>query len=445
MSGTTRELARFLVATSYGDLPEAVQREGTRAFLNWLGCVFGGLGEPAGATGYHALGNHVGPGEATVIGRKRTADPVSATFFNVLGSSSHGYDDAHLATVTHPSGPAAGAALAAAEITDAAGSAIVNAVLLGIEVQCRVATALVSEPGISVGFYMTGLTGALGAAAAAGKLFDLDEQRMNWALGIAAAQGGGFRETHGSMANALIRAQAARNGMMAALLARDGFTCTETALEGKKGFMAVLGSLANTNIVTDGLGRHFELVNNTYKAYPCAMPVNPIIDACLDILERAGGAEIEAVALTVSPLAMELAGRESPKDVEEARVSLFHWAAASLARGRAGLDEIQAGCVVAPDVLRMRSRIGAKVDRTLSRESASAVARLKDGRELVSHVADARGSIRRPMSNAELEQKFGGQASRHIDKPTADKILSECWALPTGTVLSQRLLTRLIH
>jgi 2-methylcitrate dehydratase PrpD len=445
MPGTTRELAKFLVATSYEDLPETVQREGSRAFLNWLGCVFGGLREPAGATGYHALGKYVGPGEATIIGRDRTADPVSATFFNVLGSSSHGYDDAHLATVTHPSGPAAGAALAAAEIADASGTAILNALLLGIEIQCRVATALTSEPSISVGFYMTGLTGALGAAAAAGKLLGLDEQRMSWALGIAAAQGAGFRETHGSMANALVRAQAARNGMMAALLARDGFTCTEAALEGKKGFMAVFGSLANTSLITDGLGRHFELVNNTYKAYPCAMPVNPIIDACLDIAERAGGAEIESVELTVSPLAMELAGRESPKDVEEARVSLFHWAAVSLAKNRAGLGEIQTECVVAPDVLQIRSRIRTKVDRSLARESASAVARLKDGRELVSHVAHSRGSIRRPLSNEELEQKFRGQAARRIDEPTADKIISQCWALPAETLLSQRSLIRLLH
>src|SRR5690606_23444179 len=124
----------------------------------------------------------------------------------------------------HPSGPAAAAALTAGQLSDSTGQDLLNALLPGIEVQLRVAHALTKAPDrVSIGFNMTGLTGAIGAAAAAGKLFGLDEQRMCWALGIAAAQGAGFRETHATMSNGLMRAQAARNGMTAALLAQGGF------------------------------------------------------------------------------------------------------------------------------------------------------------------------------------------------------------------------------
>jgi 2-methylcitrate dehydratase PrpD len=423
-----------------------VRNEGPRTFLNWLGCVYGGLHDPTSDIAYDALGGSAGPGDVTIIGRKRKADPVSATFFNTLSSCTHGYDDAHLATVAHPGGPAAAAALAAAERTDATGHELLNAILLGIEVQCRVSLALAAEPGrASLGFTMTGLTGALGAAAAAGKLLGLDEQRMGWALGIAAAQGAGFRETHASMANGLIRAQAARNGMTAALLARGGFTCTETALEGAKGFVAVFASRANAGVATDGLGTAYELLNNTYKPYPCGIPINPIVDACLEIAGQVGHEQIERVDLSVNPLAIELTGRKSPADVEEARTSLYHWAAAALARGKAGLAEIEDDCVKDATVVKLRGRISATIDNARARDGARAAALLKDGRVIVADVPHSRGSVQRQLTNEELEAKFAGQAHGVVEETAVRPLIDACWALASDTRLSSQRLLNLVR
>jgi 2-methylcitrate dehydratase PrpD len=439
-------MARFLVETSYNDPPGAVRDEGPRTFLNWLGCVYGGLHDPASDTAYTALGECAGSGDATIIGRKRRADPVSATFFNTLSSCTHGYDDAHLATVAHPGGPAAAAALAAAEMVDATGHDLLNAILLGVELQCRISLALAAEPGrASLGFTMTGLTGALGAAAAAGKLLGLDEQRTCWALGIAAAQGAGFRETHASMSNGLIRAQAARNGITAALLARSGFTCTETALEGAKGFVAVFASRANVDVATSGLGEHYELLNNTYKPYPCGIPINPIIDACLEIAKQVEQDQIETVDLFVNPLALELTGRRNPSDVEEARVSLFHWAAAALVRGHAGLAEIEEECVKDPIVVDLRGRISAQIDDAQPRDGARARVLLKDRRILSADIAHSRGSVLRPLTNEELEVKFVGQARGVVNEGAIQPLIDACWALASSARLSTRQLLHLLR
>jgi 2-methylcitrate dehydratase PrpD len=445
VTGLTRRLARFIVETGYGDLPPDVRREGPRTVLNWLGCVYGGLRDPTSETGFRAMIGHAGQGGAMVIGRGRAADPVAATFFNTLASSAHGYDDAHLATVAHPGGPAAAAGLAAGQTTNATGFAMLGAILLGVEIQCRMSRALVAGPDrVKLGFYMTGLTGALGAAATAGKLLGLDERRMCWALGIAAANAAGFRETHASMANALVRAQAARNGVMAALLAQGGFTCSENALEGGKGFMAVFGSTSQCEIAAEGLGAVYELLQNTYKPYPCGMPINPTVDCCLEIAAQVAYDEVESVALAVHPLALQLTGRRDPADVEEARYSLYHWAAAAFVRRRAGLAEIELDCVTDPVVMEFSRRISAAADPARRPEGAGAVARLKDGRDIAADVDYARGSIGRPMSDAELEQKFADQAARVLPYSAIGDMIAECRTLASDARFNERRLFALL-
>lgn len=435
MTALARHLARYTVETRFGDLPEPVRREGPRALLNWIGCVYGGLGEPAVDAAMTALGPSAGPGAAVLIGRARHVDPASAAFFNVLASSVHGFDDAHLPTIAHPSPPAAAAALAVAQMVDAPGAEILAATLLGIELQCRIATALVAG-GVRLGFHMTGLTGAMGATAAAGRILGLDTAAMTHAIGIAAAAGAGFRETHASMANFLIKAQATRAGVTAALLARAGFTCAETALEGDKGFFAVFGDRARAAVAIEGLGTRFELLRNAYKPYPAAIPVNPVIDACLDIAAQLDGAKVDALELTVNPLALQLAGRRAPETPEAALNSLYHWAAVALLRNRATPDDCQSDSLADAAVLDLSRHISATGDETVARESARAIAHLSDGRTLSTEVRHARGSAERHLADDELHAKYAAQAARHLDPAAVNRLADACRDLGCASALS---------
>ena len=126
------------------------------------------------------------------------SDILHAAFLNALSSHTFDFDDTHLRTIIHPAGPVAPAILALAETRKVSGAEFLNALVLGIEVECRIGNAVYPEH-YDVGWHITGTAGVFGAAAAAGKLLGLDRRQMVWALGIAATQSSGLREMFGSM------------------------------------------------------------------------------------------------------------------------------------------------------------------------------------------------------------------------------------------------------
>jgi 2-methylcitrate dehydratase PrpD len=424
----TRKLAAYAVHSSFAALPGRVFAEAQRAFLNWMGCVFGGCGEPAVGIAVAAVGETGGRPEASIIGYKERTDLASAAFVNCVSSSALAFDDTHPATVTHPTGPVAAALFALSEKVAVPGEEFVNALALGIEIECRIGNVLLLPPArANLGLYVTGLTGPIGAAAALGRLLNFDDRQMNWAIGLAATQASGFRATHGSMAGLAVPGLGARNGVAAALLAAKGFTCSEHALEAGNGFIEIFASGGNLDRAVDGLGRHFELLANAYKPYPCGIVIHPTIDACLEISERLEpNAAIADVAAKVHPLALTLTGRRAPTTPLEAQVSLFHWMAAALLRGRAGLAEMRQDCIDDPAVAALRERITAVPDPHIGRDEAVVGVTLCNDAVLRSHIANARGSIARPMTDDELSAKFQAQVSTLLPSHATDALLRLC-------------------
>jgi 2-methylcitrate dehydratase PrpD len=431
MPATTRELADFIVRTRHADLPERVRREGTCAFLNWVGCVLGGCRHDAVAIAVAAAEEFSGEKRASALGRGRILDGMNAAFVNCLASSAHAYDDTHLATVTHPTGPVAAVLLALAERARLTGEAFLTALVLGIEITCRLSTALLVPPARGqVGWYITGVTGGIGAALAAAKALGLDRRQTIWALGLAAAQASGFRQTHATMATAFVPAHAARCGLQAAVLAAHGFTCSDRILEGPHGFAAVFAPEAHLAAATDGLGTQWEMLANTYKPYPCGIVIHPVIDACLQMVQETAPAPdaITRVRLGVHPLCLTLCDRPAPADAHEAKVSLQHWTAAALVRRAAGLAEGADDCVCDPAVRALRARIEAVPDPSVGRDGAVVQLELANGRALEKRVEHCVGSLARPMTDAELEAKFMGQALPVLSE-AARAPMHLCWRL----------------
>jgi 2-methylcitrate dehydratase PrpD len=424
----TREIAAYAVHSRFDALPGHVQLEAARAFLNWIGCVFGGCHEPAVEIAAAAVADAGSHPQASLIGRTQRADVASAAFVNCMASSILAFDDTHLATVTHPSGPVAAGLFALCERQSFPGEELLNALALGIEIQCRLSNVLLMPPAKSnLGFFITGLTGPIGTAAALGRLLRFDEEKMRWAIGLAAAQASGFRSTHGAMAGAFVPAHAARTGVCAALLAAQGFTCTDHVLEGEKGFVDVFSVGADLDNAVGRLGTHFEMLANTYKPYPSGIVVHPIIDACLDIAAQLPpAARLGRVALEVNPLALSLTNRPKPRDPLEAQISLQHWAVVALLRRAAGLDEVRQACIDDPVVAELRTRIEVSTDPAIARDAAIATVTLSDGTSYRSHVANARGSLARPMTDAELDTKFRAQVTTCLTGQQADMLLRQC-------------------
>ena len=146
MVGVTRELARYAVGSRFEDLPEAVRHEGERAFVNILGCMLGGAKADGIDRLLAALQEFSGPPEATLIGRGQRADILLATLVNAHSQGVNAYNDRHLATVAHPTGPVAAPILALAERQPMTGAEFLHALILGIEIQLRVGNILVAPP-----------------------------------------------------------------------------------------------------------------------------------------------------------------------------------------------------------------------------------------------------------------------------------------------------------
>lgn len=424
----TAAIARYAVSSSFAAHPAVVQQEAVRAFLNWLGCALGGSQETAVKLALQ-LAVELGSGaQATVLGDERRVDIASAAALNCMSSSILAFDDAHLATVTHPSGPVCAAALAFSETQSISGREFLNAIIIGIEIQCRLANILVLPPSkFNVGFYVSGLTAPIGVAATIGRLMRLDEQRMNWALGLAASQASGFRATHGTMTAHFRPAHATRSGVIAAKLAALGFTGDDQSLEAKKGFLDVYSSGADVNAGMAGLGEKYELLANSYKPYPCGIVIHPTLDACFELVNQLDVSDrVCEVTLKVHPLALSLTGVRSPRTPLESHVSLFHWAAAALVRKSAGVAEMQDACINDPLVAELREKIIAVADEQLGSDQAVIEARLSSGRSIRAHVTEVRGSKTKPLTNGELEEKFHSLASTWIPDARIEQMIDTC-------------------
>lgn len=431
--GTTGALADFVLDTTIADVPAAVRSEGVRTFLNWVGCALGGCRHGSVEMAIAAAEEFVGDRRATVIGHGPLLGGLDAAFVNCLSSSANAFDDTHLASVTHPTGPVAAALLVLAERQAVTGAEFLAALVLGIEVECRLSNMLTVPPAeVEVGWYITGVTGGIGAAAASARVLGLDRQKTIWALGIAAAQASGMRQTHATMCVGFVPGHAARAGLWAALLAAKGFTCSDQIIEGPKGFAQVFSHNAHVPAATVDLGDTWEVLANAYKPYPCGIVIHPVIDGCLEIARIDGfdAARIERVRLGVHPLCLTLCDRPAPPDGQVAQVSVQHWTAAALVRAAAGLTEGADACVQAPDVLAVRQCVEAKVDGTVEPDGAVVRVEMRDDTVHERRIEHGIGSLARPMSNGELDDKFRVQALPVMAEPDVDDLIGLCRDLP---------------
>jgi 2-methylcitrate dehydratase PrpD len=408
----TRQLAGFVAGSHWRDIPPMVRREGVRGLLNYVGCALGGCGDEAIALAVRVLTPSFGGPQAGIVGRTERCDMLNAAFLNAASANVLEYDDTHLPTVIHPAAPVAPGLFALAEAKGASGAELTHAFILGVEVACRVGNAVMPHH-YRRGAHISATCGIFGAAAAAGKLLELDPVRMNWALGHAATQSAGLVESLGSMSKSIGVGNAARNGLAGALFAEAGFTAAEQAIEGKYGFAAVASDTADLGKVGDGLGERWEILANAYKPYPCGVVLFPVIDACLELHKRltAPVGEIAQVVVRGHPLLRERTDRPDVADGRSAKVSLQHSVAIALLQGAAGLAQYTDAAVADPAVQALRAKVSAEDDPSIPVESAFVAVRLTDGSGVSEHVKDGRGTPGRPMSDIELDTKIGELAA----------------------------------
>ncbi len=427
MKPITHELADFSLGVTFDQLPAGARKEAVRAFTNWVGCAVGGSNSPiADAAVRGSMSYNNGTGSALLLGRSERLDVPDSALINCLSSCLQTFDDTHLKTITHPTGPVASALLALSGTQQISGNDLLLSLTIGMEITCRISTAI--KGSAHTGWYMTGMSGGIGTAAAVGRVLKLSHDQLVSAVGLAATQACGFRATHGSMAIAYVPALAARNGLSAAFLARSGFTCTDIAIDGRYGLLDVVASKANVEAIAHDLSSLSEFQGISYKPYPCGIVIHPAIEACLQIVARAAPrtVEIERVDVQVSQSALDLTWRKLPSTSLEAQVSLYHWISAALIFGKAGLEQGEDQAVQNRQVRELQTRIFVESRATLGADAAVVAVKMKNGSVYSAQIDHVIGSIARPMTDAGIDEKFLSLASRVMDVPRARALLKLC-------------------
>jgi 2-methylcitrate dehydratase PrpD len=432
----TEILARFVAAHPSRGWSDAVDHEAHRTFMNWVGCAVGAARHEAADAALAAVGMLQPAAQATVLGRPDRVDMASAALVNGITSHTFDYDDTHLKTIIHPGGPVASALLALAEHTGASGRQLIDALVLGIDVSCRIGNVMYPDH-YDRGWHITGSTGALGAAAACSRLLGLDPAQTTMALGIAASQPVGMREQFGTMTKPLHPGAAARAGLMAALLARHGYTASSKALEAPRGFVQTVSTKCEWSEATDELGQRFEISFNTYKPFACGIVIHPSIDACVQLREQGVRPEqVARIELKVHSLVLELTGKKAPADGLQAKFSVYHGCAAGLTFGRAGEDEFSDPVVNRADMVALRGKVVATVDDSIDEASSDVTAVLADGQRIHVFVEHAIGSVQNPMSDAHLEGKFHGLSDPVLGAAATDRLIQACWKVGSADLRS---------
>ncbi len=295
----SQRLARYICGASYRDLPGPVVDRVKGRLLHGFATALAGFQGPSVQKALKlARAVETAQGGATVLRSGDRVTPLGAAFVNSLSFGARNQSDSYR-ILTHPSAVVVPAALAAAETAACSGRDFLMAVAAGLEVETRMASSEQSIKAVQHrGFRASCTYGVFGSAAAAGKLLGLSEEQMVHCLGLAATFAGGTAEGQrwGTDETSIQDAQASRNGLWAAFLAREGLLATETALDGEVGFLHAFtgGAVSDTSHVTQDIGQRFELMRITSKSFP-AVGFNQLPAMLMTSLARRHNIRPEAV------------------------------------------------------------------------------------------------------------------------------------------------------
>lgn len=437
-TAVTRTLANWLVGFKPQELPPAVKKEAVRSILNWIGVAVGGSKQDAVIVGLKTLSPYAGPPIASVFGRSEKVDPLNAALLNCMSSHVLDFDDTHLPTLIHPAGPVAAALFALSSDHPMSGAQFLEAFILGTEVECRLGNTI-SPSHFNLGWHITATCGAFGAAAACGKILNLTTDRMVAALGIAACEAAGLQVMFGSMCKSFQVGRAAENGLLAALLAAQGFTSAPEPLTGQHGYFGAASTHQHLSQLVGGLGEHFEISLNTYKPYACGIVIHPAIDGIIQLRKQyhLHADDIDSIAVRANPLVLSVTAKQDPNTGLEGKFSIYHSVAVALVRGHAGAAEYTDQAVRDPQIRTLSHRVQVTSDPSVHSDEVYLTIRTKDGRTLTKHVEHAIGSADHPMSDVDIEDKVKQLAAGILEEQQVNKLVALAWKLESLANISE--------
>jgi 2-methylcitrate dehydratase PrpD len=443
---TTRAVAAFAAAEHH--FPPLARARAVDAITDCVGCMLAGSREALAAPLLKTLATVATPRKgmrAPLLGTHEYAAPGDAALFNGTVAHALDYDDTNHPAYAHPSAVLVPALLALAASEPVTGRALVDAYIVGFELFGKLGRAL-NTAHYKRGWHATGTFGAIAAAVAAGNLLCLNERRMVNALGIAASSAAGLRANFGSMVKPLHAGQAARNGVVAALLAREGFVATDAVFEHEYGYCEVFNDgLGFDPAPLAAAGESLEILTQfglALKLYPSCGATHPGIEAALMLRPKIGDVPIRSVRAGVCEMALAPLIHVMPKAPLEGKFSLHYCIAAALVDGAVNLDTFTPAKIADRRIRELIPRITMQVDERVRHgtEFPTIVeVETESGRRLECLVPLAPGKPERWFTPEQLHAKFDDCALRAWSPGRLDEAFAALRALDDDVPVATRL------
>ncbi len=438
----TEAIAEFALDTDFASAPDELYTRATRAFLDTVGVAVAARQEPSFTILAATLGSAGGQPESTILPTGARAGAAQAALINGTAGHALDYDDVADQVRGHPSVVLVSALLALAEARGSSGRDLLEAYSIGFEVACAIATALPVGAHYRRGWHATATVGILGAVAGAGRLLELDRERLQNALGIAASMAGGSRQNFGTMTKPLHAGLAARDAVLATQLAENGFTADPHQLESPMGYFAMYGVQPRPELVLSALERPRVLLEHglNVKKYPCCYGTHRMADAALAL--RAAGLTAESVRsieVSVEPDGLGAIIHHRPETGLQGKFSGEYVVAACLLDGAGRLRTVTDDAVTRASAQELLRRVSIQEvarppfgNPRYDHAYATLGVTLTDGTTLQERCDIPRGDARMPLSDADLEAKFRDCLAFSASDWDADALLATLRGLPSA-------------
>jgi len=455
----TRELTKRLHDLSYKALSEEVIDRVKYLTLDYLGVAArGSLSESSGPVLNFVSDRCMVRQGAVVIGTDVKSDPTYAALANGTFAHSIELDDVVNEASLHPAVAIISSALATTHIAGSGGRALIEGIVAGYEAMTRLGFSLDPKAHYAQGFHPTGTCGTMGSALTAAKILGLDQEAMTNAIGIAGSQAAASMEflSDGSFTKRLHAGWAAHSGVIAALLAREGFTGPGTILEGRYGFFRSYSPNSDPSSLFENWGDPFKVMKTSIKPHACCRYKQGPIDGILEIMDqnRLNPSDIESVELGILKAGFPIIvqpeeSKYNPKSIVDAQFSMPFGAAVAILHGKAALEEYTRENIGSPEVKQMMERIHCVEDPELDKDypkkwPASVTISTKGGQQYSTKIEFPKGDPENPLTWDELIHKFKNLTSPVFSDEKAAEIIRHVRGIESAKNLGDlsRLLSR---
>jgi len=429
-----RKLAAYIAQAARRPLPKAVMERAKHHLLDTLSAMVSGAPLLPGRRAIEYVRAQGGKPEACVVGSRIVTSAVNAALANGMLAHADETDDAYYLALVHPGCAVVPAALAMAERGRRGGTALLRAIVAGYDVCARISKALGVEHFRSAGFSTHSYGGAFGAAAAAGVLAGVNADQARYLLSYTAQQASGLscwaRDTEHIEKAFDFGGMPARNGVTAATMVQSRFTGVEDVFSGDRGFFHAHGRWAQPDLLTEELGRRYDILHTAIKRWPVGYPIQAPLDALSNLIAARGirATDVDRVVVTIDEQ-----GARTVNQRKMADINVQHLAALMLVDGEITFESAHdASRLRDPAVARLRKRIELAGSAELSRaETTQAIVEItvKNGERYWYHTKAVRGSATNPMSSDEVAAKSRDLLVPVIGSRRAERLIEAVWSI----------------